>query len=124
MEKHADDIPLVEDPWFRRTASTLVIVLTACLVVLLSVAHVYMPPEDRTHTSAYLRWMQTQHLDHYVEAGNFRLHYLHDGSARVLAKGCVGREVIESGGVAVARVGAGVPPGADAGADDSGPDGQ
>jgi hypothetical protein len=57
-----------------------VIVLAVCIVVLLSLAYVYMPPEDRTHTPAYLRWMQARHLDHSVEAGNFRLHYLHEGS--------------------------------------------
>ena len=36
--------------WFRRTISTLVIVLAVCIVILLSIAYVYMPPEDRTHT--------------------------------------------------------------------------
>lgn len=66
--------------WFRRTVFTLAIVLTVCTVAMLSIAYVYMPPEDRTHTPAYLRWMQARHLDHYVEAGNFRLHYLHEGS--------------------------------------------
>lgn len=66
--------------WFRRTISTLAIVLAVCIVALLSLAYVYMPPEDRTHTPTYLRWMQARHLDHYVEAGNFRLHYLHEGS--------------------------------------------
>lgn len=70
--------------WFRRTISTLVIVLTVCIVVLLPIAYVYMPPEDRTHTPAYLRWMQAWHLDHYVEAGNFRLHYLHEGSGEAV----------------------------------------
>ena len=48
--------------WFRRTISTLVIVLAVCIVVLLSIAYVYMPPEDRTHIPAYLRWMQARHL--------------------------------------------------------------
>jgi alpha-beta hydrolase superfamily lysophospholipase len=70
--------------WFRRTSSTLVIVLTVCIVVLLPIAYVYMPPEDRTHTPAYLRWMQAWHLDHYVETGNFRLHYLHEGSGEAV----------------------------------------
>lgn len=70
--------------WFRRTISTLVIVLTVSIVVLLAFAYVYMPPEDRTHTRAYLRWMQARHLDHYVEAGNFRLHFPHEGSGEAV----------------------------------------
>lgn len=70
--------------WFRRTISTLVSVLTACIVVLLSIAYIYMPPEGRTHTPAYLRWMQTHHLCHYVEAGNFHLHSLHKGSGEAV----------------------------------------
>jgi len=66
--------------WLRRTTSTCAVGLAVCIVVLLFLAYVYMPPEDRTHTPAYLRWMQAQHLDGYVDAGNFRLHYLHEGS--------------------------------------------
>jgi hypothetical protein len=36
--------------WFRRTTSTCAVLLSVCIVVLLSIAYVYMPPEDRTHT--------------------------------------------------------------------------
>jgi len=53
----------------------LVVVITG----LLSIAYVYMPPEDRTETPAYLTSLQDHHLDGYVAAGNFRLHYLHEG---------------------------------------------
>jgi len=56
----------------------------ACLprgiTALLSIAYVYMPPEDRTETPAYLTYLQGHHLDGYVDAGNFRLHYLHEGT--------------------------------------------
>ncbi len=46
--------------WFRRTIYTFVIGLAVCIVILLSIAYGYVPPEDRTHTPAYLRWMQAQ----------------------------------------------------------------
>src|SRR5712692_6688511 len=65
--------------WVRRLFYTLAGVLALCLVALLYVAYGYMPSEDRTDTPAYLRWMQAQHLDGFVDAGNFRLHYLHEG---------------------------------------------
>lgn len=66
--------------WLRRTLATLAALLTACLVALLYVAYGYMPPEDRTNTPAYLAQIEAQHLDHSIDAGNFRLHYLHEGS--------------------------------------------
>jgi hypothetical protein len=57
-----------------RTISTYATLLSMCIVVLLSITYVSMPPEDRTHTPAYLQWMQARHLDAYVDAGNFRAH--------------------------------------------------
>lgn len=66
--------------WLRRTTYSFVALLSLCLVALLFVAYVYMPPEDHTHVPAYLTQIQEQHLDHYIDAGNFRLHYLHEGS--------------------------------------------
>ena len=69
-------------PWLRMGACGALALLTVLLSGLLYVAYVYMPPEDRTDTPAYLRWMQIQHLDGYVEAGNFRLHYLHEGHGK------------------------------------------
>jgi pimeloyl-ACP methyl ester carboxylesterase len=50
------------------------------MIALLYLTYVYETPEDRTDTPAYLQWMQTQRLDGYVNAGNFRLHYLHEGN--------------------------------------------
>jgi hypothetical protein len=41
--------------WFRRTIYTFVSGLAVCIVNPLSIAYVYMPPEDRTHAPAYLR---------------------------------------------------------------------
>ena len=69
----------LKHPWVRRICSTLATLLALCLVALLYVAYGYMPPEDRTQTPAYLRQIEAQHLDHYLDAGNFRLHYLHEG---------------------------------------------
>jgi len=66
--------------WPRRTLYALGSLCGLGVLLLLSVAYVYQPPEDRTNVPAYLSWMQTRHLDHYVAAGNFRLHYLHVGS--------------------------------------------
>jgi len=66
-------------PWLRKCAYGALALFAVLLIGLLYVAYVYMPPEDRTDMPAYLRWMQTQHLDSYVDAGNFRLHYLHEG---------------------------------------------
>lgn len=58
--------------WLRRTTYSFVALLSLCLVALLFVAYVYMPPEDHTHVPAYLTQIQEQHLDHYIDAGNFR----------------------------------------------------
>jgi pimeloyl-ACP methyl ester carboxylesterase len=66
--------------WLRRTVYSILTLLALCLIVLSWFAYVYMPPEDRTHTPAYLTQIQEQHLDHYIDAGNFRLHYLQKGS--------------------------------------------
>jgi len=66
--------------WPRRTLYALGSMLGVGLLLLLYVAYGYQPPEDRTDTPGYLAWMQTRHLDHYVAAGSFRLHYLHVGS--------------------------------------------
>nr|WP_220195675.1 alpha/beta fold hydrolase [Ktedonospora formicarum] len=38
-----------------------------------------MPPENREHKSAYLTLLEEKHLDGYIDAGNFRLHYLRQG---------------------------------------------
>jgi pimeloyl-ACP methyl ester carboxylesterase len=65
--------------WVRRLFYTLAGVLALCLAALVYVAYWYMPPEDRVDKPASLSWMQTQHLDGYVDAGNFRLHYLYEG---------------------------------------------
>ncbi|HLZ56919.1 MAG TPA: alpha/beta hydrolase [Ktedonosporobacter sp.] len=66
--------------WLRRTLYTIVALLALCMIVLSYIAYIYMPPEDRTHQPAYLTQIQAQHLDGYVDAGKFRLHYLHQGS--------------------------------------------
>ncbi|QBD75547.1 alpha/beta hydrolase [Ktedonosporobacter rubrisoli] len=66
--------------WLRRTTYSILVLLAFCLVVLLAFAYAYMPPEDRGHPSAYLAQLQREHLDHYIDAGNFRLHYLEQGS--------------------------------------------
>lgn len=67
-------------PWFRRTISSCVTLVALCLISLFFVAYVYMPPEDHVHVPPYLTSIQQQHLDHFIDAGNFRLHYLHEGS--------------------------------------------
>ncbi len=66
--------------WVRRTMYISAILLSSCLGILLYIAYVYMPPEDRTNTPAYLTYLQEHHLDGYVEAGDFRLHYMHEGN--------------------------------------------
>ncbi|MBA2395251.1 MAG: alpha/beta hydrolase [Ktedonobacteraceae bacterium] len=70
----------LQHTWLRRATYSFVTLLSLCLAALLWVAYVYMPQEDRSHTPAYLTLMQEQHLDHYIDAGNFHLHYLHEGS--------------------------------------------
>lgn len=65
---------------FRRTAYGLAALLVVGTGAVLFLAYGWMPPEDRTDTPAYLQWMQANHFDGYVNAGNFRLHYLHEGS--------------------------------------------
>jgi|GEM_PF-796534 len=69
----------LKHPWGRRLRSTLAILLAFSLVALLYMAYGFMPPEDRTHKPAYLKQIEDQHLDHFVNAGKFRLHYLHVG---------------------------------------------
>jgi len=66
-------------PWLRRSTSGVLAFLVVVISGLLYVAYVYMPPEDRTETPAYLTYLQDHHLDGYVDAGDFRLHYLHEG---------------------------------------------
>lgn len=68
--------------WVRRCSYGVLAFVAAVCIVLLSIAYVYMPPEDHNHTPAYLRWLQARHLDGYVDAGNFRLHYLHEGKGK------------------------------------------
>ncbi len=67
-------------PWLRRSSYGALFLFFLLIGGLLYLAYAYMPSEERAHTPAYLRWMQAQHLDGYVVAGNFRLHYLHEGS--------------------------------------------
>jgi pimeloyl-ACP methyl ester carboxylesterase len=66
-------------PWLRRCTLGMLAFLVVVITALLAIAYLYMPPEERTETPAYLTYLQTQHLDGYVAAGNFRLHYLHEG---------------------------------------------
>ncbi len=66
-------------PWLRRATAGMLAFFVAVITVLLSIAYVYRPPEDRTETPSYLTYLQGHHLDGYVDAGNFRLHYLHEG---------------------------------------------
>jgi pimeloyl-ACP methyl ester carboxylesterase len=66
-------------PRLRRATAGMLAFLVVVITALLSIAYVYMPPEDRTGTPAYLTYLQAHHLDGYVNAGNFRLHYLHEG---------------------------------------------
>ena len=47
-----------------------------------------------------------------------------NGGARVLPDGCIGGEIVEGGGAAVAFVGQGISPGVEAGADNCGPGGK
>lgn len=65
--------------WVRRTLSVCAALLALCLVALMYVAYGYWPAEDHTDIPAYLTQIQEQYLDHYVDAGNFRLHYLQVG---------------------------------------------
>lgn len=65
--------------WLRRLSSLCGIVLVIGLGVFLFIAYGYMPPEDRGDVPAYLAQIEAQHLDGYINAGNFRLHYLHEG---------------------------------------------
>ena len=66
-------------PWLRRATAGLLAFLVVVITILLCIAYLYMPPEDRTETPTYLTYLQEHHLDGYVNAGNFRLHYLHEG---------------------------------------------
>ncbi|HZR43504.1 MAG TPA: alpha/beta hydrolase [Ktedonobacteraceae bacterium] len=64
----------------RRSSYRALFLFFLLIGALLYLAYIYMPSEERASTPAYLRWMQAQHLDGYADAGNFRLHYLHEGS--------------------------------------------
>lgn len=66
--------------WLRRSSYSALFLFVLLIGGLLYLAYVYIPPEERANTPAYLQWMQARHLDGYVDAGNFRLHYLHEGS--------------------------------------------
>lgn len=68
----------------RRVAYGILALLFLLAAALLAVAYVYMPPEDRADTPSYLTYLQAHHLDGYVDAGNFRLHYMHDGSGEAV----------------------------------------
>lgn len=71
-------------PWLRRSASGALAGVVVLVAVLLSIAYIYMPPEDRSETPAYLTYLQSHHLDGYVDAGDFRLHYMHEGQGAPL----------------------------------------
>lgn len=64
----------------RRLCYGVLVLLFLLFGGVLYLAYAYMPAENRADTPGYLRWMQAQHLDGYMDAGNFRLHYLHMGS--------------------------------------------
>ena len=66
-------------PWLRWATTGMLAFLVVVITALLCIAYLYMPPEDRAETPAYLASLQEHHLDGYVDAGNFRLHYLHEG---------------------------------------------
>ena len=66
-------------PWLRRATAGMLASLVVVITALISIAYLYMPPEDRMETPAYLTYLEAHHLDGYVDAGNFRLHYLHEG---------------------------------------------
>lgn len=66
-------------PWLRRAIAGTLAFFVVVITALLSIAYVYMPPEDRTQTPTYLTSLEAHHLDGYVNAGAFRLHYLHEG---------------------------------------------
>src|SRR5579884_689938 len=71
-------------PWLRRCIGALLICIATLLSICVVVAYAYMPPEDRSETPTYLTYLQDHHLDGYVDAGNFRLHYLHEGKGEPL----------------------------------------
>lgn len=79
MKAHRSNHP-GKHPRLRRALEVCAALVALIVVAALYVAYGYMPPEDRSETPAYLTQIETQHLDHYVVAGNFRLHYLHEGS--------------------------------------------
>ncbi|MBA2681307.1 MAG: alpha/beta hydrolase [Ktedonobacteraceae bacterium] len=66
-------------PWLRRCIFGMLAFLVVVISALLALAYLYMPPEERTETPTYLTYLQARHLDGYVDAGDFRLHYLHEG---------------------------------------------
>ena len=45
-------------PWLRRSTSGMLAFLVVVITALLSIAYVYMPPENRTETSAYLTYLR------------------------------------------------------------------
>lgn len=67
-------------PRARRALMATVAFVMAVAALALYLAYAYMPPEDRRDTPAYLTQIESQHLDHYIAAGAFRLHYLRAGS--------------------------------------------
>ena len=71
-------------PWLRRATAGTLAFLVVVITALLSIAYVYMPPEDRAQTPAYLTYLQDHHLDGYIDAGDFRLHYVHEGKGKPL----------------------------------------
>jgi pimeloyl-ACP methyl ester carboxylesterase len=66
--------------WFRVAVGGLIGFLLLGLGTLVYIAYVYMPPENRSYRSAYLARMKAQHSDHAMDAGHFRLHYIHVGT--------------------------------------------
>jgi hypothetical protein len=61
--------------WARRTFLLLLMGLSLCSLALVYLAYVYQPPEDRRELPTYKRQIHSQ----FVNAGPFRIHYLHVG---------------------------------------------
>lgn len=65
--------------WPRRIGAAAALLLATLLGTSLYSAYAYQPAEDGS-TPAYLAKVRADHLDGYVAAGAFRVHYVHEGS--------------------------------------------
>src|SRR6266567_4509921 len=61
--------------WVRRTLFLIMTLLSLCGLALVYLAYGYQPPEDRRELPTYQRQIHGQ----FVNAGPFRIHYLHVG---------------------------------------------